>query len=266
VNVSFLAEFDPVFLIFGIPSQACNQFIPSILFGGVPIKNINEEADFLKRLMKMLAMEFGNNCEVVLHDLSLDYDHTIVDILNNHITGRSIGGSGSNLGLEVLRGTVKDGDRYSYITYTRDGKILRSSTVYIKDDDGKVIGALCINLDITESIKFESFLKKMNQYSIAEGTQEVFVDNVNDLLDYLLQEAEKFVDKPIEKMSKDDKIKFLKYLDEKGAFMISKSGERVCKHLGVSKFTLYNYLDMIRKNVKREETEEVDVSNPQGAM
>lgn len=213
--------------------------------------------DFYKRLMKMLAMEFGNNCEVVLHDLSLDYDHTIVEIMNNHITGRSIGECGSNLGLEVLRGTVKDGDRYSYITYTRDGKILRSSTVYIKDDEGKVIGALCINLDITESIKFEGFLKKVNQYSIADGSQEVFVNNVNDLLDYLLQEAEKFVEKPLQKMTKDDKIKFLKYLDEKGAFMISKSGERVCKHLGVSKFTLYNYLDLIRKNGKREETEDV---------
>lgn len=205
----------------------------------------------------MLAMEFGDNCEVVLHDLSKDYDHTIIDIINNHITGRNIGDCGSNLGLEVLRGTVKDGDRYSYITYTRDGKILRSSTVYIQDDEGKTIGALCINLDITESIKFEGFLKKINQYTITEGSQEIFVNNVNDLLEYLLQEAEKFVMKPPKKMTKEEKVKFLKFLDEKGAFMVSKSGERVCKYLGISKFTLYNYLDMVRNNGKREEIENV---------
>jgi predicted transcriptional regulator YheO len=205
--------------------------------------------------MKMLAMEFGDSCEVVLHDLTHDYDHTIVEILNSHITGRTVGDCGSNLGLEVLRGTVRDGDRYSYITYTRDGKILRSSSVYIKDDEGKVIGALCINLDITETIKFEGLLKKFNQFNVSEESREVFVNNVSELLDYLLQEAENSVGKPVAGMTKEDKLKFLKSLDDKGAFLISKSGERVCKYLGVSKFTLYSYLDMIRKNGKREETE-----------
>ncbi len=205
--------------------------------------------------MKTLAMEFGDSCEVVLHDLTHDYDHTIVEILNSHITGRSVGDCGSNLGLEVLRGTVRDGDRYSYITYTRDGKILRSSSVYIKDDDGKVIGALCINLDITETIKFEGLLKKYNQFDISEDSREVFVNNVSELLDFLLQEAESSVGKSIVSMTKEDKLKFLKSLDDKGAFLISKSGERVCKYLGVSKFTLYSYLDTIRKNGKREDAE-----------
>jgi predicted transcriptional regulator YheO len=211
--------------------------------------------DFFKRLMKMLAMEFGDSCEVVLHDLVHDYDHTIVEILNSHITGRSVGDCGSNLGLEVLRGTVKDGDRYSYITYTRDGKILRSSSVYIKDDEGKVIGALCINLDISETIKFEGFLKKFNQFDVLEDSREVFASNVSELLDYLLQEAQKSVGKSVASMTREDKLKFLKSLDDKGAFLISKSGERVCKYLGVSKFTLYNYLETIRKNGKHEDGE-----------
>ncbi len=205
--------------------------------------------------MKMLAMEFGDGCEVVLHDLVHDYDHTIVEILNSHITGRSVGDCGSNLGLEVLRGTVKDGDRYSYVTYTRDGKILRSSSMYIKDDEGKTIGALCVNLDITDTIKFEGFLKKFNQFEIQEDTREVFVNNVSELLDYLLHEAENTVGKPVGRMTRDDKLKFLKILDDKGAFLISKSGERVCKYMGVSKFTLYNYLEMVRKGNQSEAAE-----------
>jgi predicted transcriptional regulator YheO len=215
--------------------------------------------------MKMLAMEFGDHCEVVLHDLSHDYDHTIVEILNRHITGRNIGDCGSNLGLEVLRGTVKDGDRYSYVTYTRDGKILRSSTVYIKNDEGNLIGALCVNLDITETIRFENFLKKFNQFNTQEDSREVFVNSVGELLDFLLQEAEKSVGKPVASMTKEDKLKFLKSLDDKGAFLISKSGERVCKYLGVSKFTLYNYLDTVRKNGKPEGAKP-DVDSPEGAV
>ncbi len=226
-----------------------------IVSRGDTIKTVTEELDFFKRLMKMLAMEFGDSCEVVLHDLVHDYDHTIIEILNSHITGRSVGDCGSNLGLEVLRGTVKDGDRYSYVTYTRDGKILRSSSVYIKDDEGKTIGALCVNLDITDTIKAEGLLKKFNQFEIRDDTREVFVNNVSELLDYLLQEAEKSVGKPVASMTKDDKLKFLKSLDDKGAFLISKSGERVCKYMGVSKFTLYNYLETVRKNGRREDAE-----------
>ena len=44
-------------------------------------------------------------------------------------------------------------------------------------------------------------------------------------------------------MSKEDKIKGLKYLDSKGAFLIKKAGDRVTKFYDISKYTLYNYLE-----------------------
>ncbi|WP_417007720.1 PAS domain-containing protein, partial [Anaerotruncus massiliensis (ex Togo et al. 2019)] len=45
---------------------------------------------------------------------------------------------------------------------TDTGKILRSSTQFLRDDDGKIIGSLCINMDITESLAFEKFLHNYN--------------------------------------------------------------------------------------------------------
>ena len=36
-------------------------------------------------------------------------------------------------------------------------------------------------------------------------------------------------------------------LDRRGAFLITKSGSKVCDVLNISKFTLYNYLETIRK-------------------
>jgi predicted transcriptional regulator YheO len=111
------------------------------------MKTVYDNWAFWQRLLNMLENEFGNRCELILHDLTKDYAHTVVDIRNGHITGRKIGDCGSNLGLEVLRGEVKDGDRYNYVVHTPDGKILRSSTMFLYDDDGKVIGSFCINLD-----------------------------------------------------------------------------------------------------------------------
>ena len=48
-------------------------------------------------------------------------------------------------------------------------------------------------------------------------------------------------------LTREEKIEFVRYLDQKGAFLVTKSSERICEHLKVSRFTLYNYLDLIRK-------------------
>lgn len=234
------------------------------------MKTIYDEWDMWQRLLSMLENQFGDQCELILHDLTKDYSHTIVDIRNGHITGRSIGDCGSNLGLEVLRGTVKEGDRYNYVVYTRDGKILRSSTMFIKDDDSNIIGCLCINLDITETVKLEGFLKRYNSYEIvddshdrlpqfsapasqsmentANSNPEIFASNISEVLEYLIAHADKIAGKPVEELSREEKIEFVRYLDQKGAFLVTKSSEKVCEHLKISRFTLYNYLDLIRKD------------------
>ena len=154
-----------------------------------------------------------------------------------------------------MSGEVKDGDMYRYITRTKDDRILKSSTVFIKGDDGTTIGAICINEDITESIAMEKQLHERNGYSlygepnqITSDDSEIFVNNVNELLDHLLQQALRKVDKPLNKLEKEDKCRILKYLDQKGAFVISKAGEKVADFLSISKYTFYSYLDQVREN------------------
>ncbi len=211
------------------------------------MRSISDELPFWNRLLSMLEAQFGDQCELVLHDLTRDYSETIVDIRNGNITGRKIGDCGSNLGLEVMRGTVKNGDRYNYITHTLNGKILRSSTIYLHNDDNELCGALCINLDITNTMTFETFLRKYNDFSLEkEEPREIFATDVKSLLEYLIKEAHSLVGKEPREMDKADKIRFLDYLDKKGAFLVTKSSERVCEFLEISKFTLYNYLDLAR--------------------
>jgi predicted transcriptional regulator YheO len=55
------------------------------------------------------------------------------------------------------------------------------------------------------------------------------------------------VGKPVALMSKEDKVRAIGFLDESGAFLITKSGQKVCQYFGISKYTLYSYLDDIRK-------------------
>lgn len=210
------------------------------------MENVKEEFEFLESLIKGIAAQFGDKCEVVLHDLTGSYDKTIVAIENSQITGRRIGDCGSNLGLEVLRGTVAEGNRYNYVTQTKDGKILRSTSIYIKNKMGEIVGAICINLDISDLIMAEKALQSITMHSLDNKIEEVFVNDVNELLDYLLQECQKEIGKPVSHMTKEEKMKAVLFLDKRGAFLIKKAGDRVCQFLDISKFTLYNYLDDVR--------------------
>ena len=86
------------------------------------MKKLEQELLNLGKILTLIERHFGMDCEVVLHDLTKPYDHTIIDIRNGFVTSRKIGDCGSNLGLEVLKGKVKDGDRFNYITYSKDNK------------------------------------------------------------------------------------------------------------------------------------------------
>ena len=206
------------------------------------MKTLKEEMSTLTRIAKGIAAQFGKDCEVVFHDYTQSYESTIVLIENGHVTGRTVGDCGTNLGLEVLRGTVSDGDQYSYITQTKDGKILRSTSIYLRDEEGKAIGALCMNWDLTEFYACNSALKDILETETG-AVEEVITNDVSELLDALIQDSVRYVGKPVISMTKEDKIKGLKYLDDKGAFLIKKAGDKISKFYDISKYTLYNYLE-----------------------
>ncbi len=209
--------------------------------------SIYDNIDMFKNVLDLLENHLGLNCEIVLHDNTKEYEHSIVDIRNGHVTGRTLGDCGGNWGLEVMSKMTSDTHIYNKVVHMRNGKIIRGSSMFIQNDEGVNIGALCINMDITDSLKCEEYLKAFNRYSTpSPSSNELFTTDVNQLMDNLLGECEKMFDKPMSHLNKDEKLKIIHFLDSKGAFLITKSGDRVCEFLNISKFTLYNYLEATR--------------------
>ncbi len=206
-----------------------------------------EMMPFLKQLAKGIATQFGPQCEVAVHDLTKGTDGTIAVIENGHVTGRSVGGSASEIVLEALKDPTKIEDQLDYLTRTQDGRLLKSSSIYMKDDEGKVIALFSINYDITAishatSIMSQFINTSRDKREERNGVETIF-SNVNDLLDNLIEESNEYVGKPVAMMSKEDKIKAIHYLDKKGAFLIKKAGDKVSRYYDISKYTLYNYMD-----------------------
>ena len=170
------------------------------------MNHISEEKELFTQILDMLASHMGNTAEIVLHDLTKDYEHTIVDIRNGEITGREIGGCGSNLGLEVLKGVAVNGDRYNYVTQLPEGKILRTSSLYIRDDDGKAIGSICINTDITDTLKFEEYLHNYNQFIVSEDNTEILSNDIGQILEHIMNQAQLHVGKAPDRMNKQEKL------------------------------------------------------------
>ena len=214
------------------------------------MKKISEESKLLSGVLDLIARHFGENVEVVLHDFSagVNSPQSLVDIRNGHVTGRKIGDCASKHGMQAVKGEMIDGDIYNEIIYTEKGTILRGSSYSIKDEDGKVIGSICINQDITDSVKYENYLRQVNGYN----TRPTNTQDVLEVMNEVVEEAFIAVGKHPANMTKEDKIAFIKFLDDRGMFLISKSGPRICEILGISKFTLYNYLEIIRSGTHEQ--------------
>ena len=209
-----------------------------------------KDRDFeaLQKLAKGVAAQFGSDCEVVVHRLSADtMEHSIVAIENGHVTGRKVGDGPSHVVLERLGKTIDPGlnDHLCYLTRTRDGKLLKSSSIYIRDDNGEVGAIFCINFDMSAlSMMEHSIHELISPKDVTQKEPERITLNVSDLLDDLIAQSVELVGKPVALMTKEDKVKAIRFLSQNGALLITKSGDKIAKHFGISKYTLYSYLDV----------------------
>lgn len=197
----------------------------------------------LKSVARAIVETFPR-CEVVIHDFT-DLEHSIVWIEGN-VTGRQIGGCLTDFGLAKLRAgdTV---DEFNYITHTDDGRTLKSSSCFLRYPDGEVFGAVCINVDITQHMAFEQLLREFLQVQSQPAMEETFKDDVEEILDAMIEELACGMGCSVSQMSKEERVQLVKQLDERGAFLLRRAVPLVAAKLGVSRHTIYNYLNELRQ-------------------
>lgn len=208
---------------------------------------MNPELELLKQLAHTIALQFGKDCEVIIYDLtSKDTGHTIVHIENGHVTDQKLGDGPSDVILETLHKHPKNiEDHYTYQIKSSNGKIIKSTTAFIKGDEGKIRYVVAINYDISALLMIGSSLQSLTQVEEKKKKMPTAaVDNVHDLLDSLLGQSVALVGKPTALMNKEEKVKAIQFLNDAGVFLITKSGDKVAKYFGISKYTLYSYIDV----------------------
>lgn len=197
---------------------------------------------------KSNAKMFGPNCEVVIHDLTHP-QNSVMFTVNNHVTGREVGQSFDHLVKTVLQDEDFKEDHLSGYTFTtEDGRLIRSSTSLIRDSERKVIGAYCVNFDVDALNRMQQF---MDDFLPAQADAQVEKDetdedleNVEEIVDQLIQQIIKTSVHPA--MKRHEKVQLIRFMEEKGIFLMKGSVEKVASLLGISKVTVYSYLDEIK--------------------
>lgn len=212
----------------------------------------------LKQIVDVIGAALPADTEIVLHDLSA-LPNSIAAI-SGGVTGRQIGDPATDL---VLREAYNLDSRLSdgYETRLPDGRLIRSWTTFISDEDGARVAALCINADtsrwrvardlIDSVVLFGAPRSRLSPSgdapngsgSEAERSNEAFVHDVDELAALLLSNAIRECGVPVNLMKKEHKLNVVAELERHGFFVIRDAIDRAAKALAVSKFTIYNYLN-----------------------
>ncbi len=208
-----------------------------------------EEAfSMLDQMAQGIAEMFGSNCETVIHDLK-DPVHPLLAIYNGHVSGRSIGSTQDLTGVD--QDLYLDSDVVNLLAITPSGQQTKSSTFSIKGEDYHF--GFGINYDFTPiayanrvlldlmhtEVDFHSALYKPRDTGIGE----------------LFDEAILRTGKPIREMTKTDRLRVIEQLRDMDAFSYRRAVPYVATHLGVSRYTIYKYLDEVNGKATEREGE-----------
>lgn len=204
-------------------------------------------------LVNFLGDALGSDCEVALHDIR-NAEHSLIAIKNNTVSGRQIGSPLTDLALKILTESAYTDKNFitKYSGKTKEGKPICSSTFFIKNENKKIIGLLCLNFNVNKLLETRKVFDEMifNFFGIEQNElkeNDQISENLNIPIDELvmsiIQNVLSEMGIPAERMSTDEKMNAVNKLNEKGVFLIKGAIAEVAKQFKTSENTIYRYLN-----------------------
>ena len=207
----------------------------------------------LETVVDCIAEAFGSNCEVVLHSLE-DLGHTVVKIVNGHITRRKVGSPMTDFGLDILKEakSTKEKSVGSHYSKLDDGRLLKSAYMVVRNAYGRPIGLICINIDL--SVSLLDFMRELlpNDEGPSKKIVEHYPLSPDELVVRTLQIAMSRVKNQKEISPSKRNRTIVTELYKKGIFKVAGVIDIVAKQMGISRYTVYNYIRSAKVEVEEE--------------
>lgn len=212
-----------------------------------------ELLDVYIHFAEFLSQICGAGSEIAVHNIS-NPEHSIVAIYNS-LSGRQVGSPLTDLALDLIRHEAYTNADYltNYTGKSKDINFL-SSTYYIKNE-GRLIGLLCVNRDMSTVKDMEQAIKSflgIHNLTMPEnnGISETLDLPVLDMMQKRISDIIAKIGIAPSKMSMNDKIKAVQLLNEDGVMMLKGAASEIAKQLNVSIPTIYRYLNKIDKPLR----------------
>lgn len=216
------------------------------------------------RFADVLARMQGPSTEIVLHDLT-NPAHSVVYVVNGDITDRKVGQGVRHLVPEML--TSHEGKPIGPWWFRYRTKLIRATTELIYDKAGEIIGALCVNEDVTDEerlfLSLEGRLPGLTMTDLkADGDTAGLIKPETSVKDAELSGKPDSVRKTVfrlisetaaqkayaeAKTNRDVRRRLVRDLKERDVFLLKGSIEELARLLGLSKVTIYSDLDALRR-------------------
>ncbi|MDL2211754.1 PAS domain-containing protein [Erysipelotrichaceae bacterium OttesenSCG-928-M19] len=230
---------------------------------------MSEILERYKVLVSFLEKMLGPNYEIVLHDLKHN-NGEIIAIENGYITGRKLGDPLSTFALQTIADKKYETSDYvlNYNAKSKSGRLLRSSTLYIKDDNKELIALLCLNFDDSKFLDLSEQLSKLvhpdetlfkrAQIDNKSEMIENFGESVSDVTQIVLEEyfrnnninldnlSASQKQTQIESLSQDARLAIVSKLNDRGVFLLKGAVNEVASILLCSEPTIYRYLNRLK--------------------
>ena len=205
----------------------------------------------LKDIAEGIARTFGKNCETLIQDIEQP-GHPIVVIYNGHVSGREIGST------VLLSASDTSNDDIPFIRHFVNklvvwgDKQIKSTTFNICGEDFSY--ALGINYDFTALASAQTVWQDMMAVDdFLDSAIHDYMDSGH--LEKIFSSCVQQIGKPISKMKKNDRIDLIRLLKEEHAFKYQKSVPFVSEKLGLSRYTIYNYLKSCDEDISASRTD-----------
>lgn len=172
--------------------------------------------------------------------------HPIVAIYNGHISGRLVGATadifGGDLYSEGSREHFKrNEDDINTLAITKTEHHVKSTTIqYVGKGYHYALG---INYDYECLVAALPALESLVQSDL--NLTDVISEGSSNQLESIFADCVKLVGKPVDTMTKPDRIQLITLLSERGAFRFQKSVAYVAEQMNLSRYTIYKYLHEI---------------------
>jgi predicted transcriptional regulator YheO len=203
-------------------------------------KSTPEQESLLEQVRQIahgLGEMFAPFTEVVVHDLRSP-KHAILAIHNN-LSGRAVGDPATELGLARIADDDYPQVLSNYPNQFADGRRAKSTSIGIKDSEGRYVAALCLNVDVT---LFRGIQSMLDQFCHAGGTpvrESLDPANAEAIRERIDRFAVGLATTP-QALKTEQRRELMQELKSEGYLEVRRAMEIIAQHLGVSRATVYN--------------------------